>query len=88
MFPLLLWCGGNELYERGDTAPVNDKHPMIRCMKEMVRAEDPGRRFVTGSPSGPSIYGGLNTFGKGICWDVHGPWTLPFSSSDPDNEYS
>jgi beta-mannosidase len=79
---LLLWCGGNELYEFGDVAPVNDKHPMIRCMKEMVKAEDPERRFVTGSPSGPSIGGGLNNFGKGICWDVHGPWKLPFTASD------
>ena len=79
---LLLWCGGNELYEMGDVAPVTDKHPMIRCMKEMVKAEDPGRRFVTGSPSGPVIYGGLNNFGKGVSWDVHGPWTLPFTATD------
>jgi beta-mannosidase len=79
---ILLWCGGNELYEFGDTAPVNDKHPMIRCMKEIVKAEDPGRRFVTGSPSGPSIYGGLNNFGLGVSWDVHGPWTLPFTATD------
>ena len=79
---LLLWCGGNELYEFGDIAPVNDKHPMIRCMKEIVKAEDPGRRFVTGSPSGPTIYGGLHNFGKGVSWDVHGPWTLPFTASD------
>jgi beta-mannosidase len=79
---LLLWCGGNELYELGDIAPVTDKHPMIRCMKEIVKAEDPGRRFVTGSPSGPTIYGGLNNFGKGVSWDVHGPWTLPFTTTD------
>ena len=79
---LLLWCGGNELYEMGDTAPVNDKHPMIRCMKEMVKAEDPTRRFVTGSPSGPSISAGYQNYGKGVNWDVHGPWTLPFTASD------
>jgi beta-mannosidase len=79
---LLLWCGGNELYELGNTAPVNDKHPMIRSMKEIVKAEDTDRRFVTGSPSGPTIYGGLNNFGKGVSWDVHGPWTLPFTTSD------
>lgn len=79
---LLLWCGGNELYEFGDIAPVNDKHPMIRCMKEMVKAEDPGRRFVTGSPSSPTIIARLENFGKGISWDVHGPWTLPFTASD------
>jgi beta-mannosidase len=79
---VLLWCGGNELYELGDIAPVNDKHPMIRCMKEIVKAEDPGRRFVTGSPSGPTIYGGLHNFGKHVSWDVHGPWTLPFTATD------
>jgi beta-mannosidase len=79
---VLLWCGGNELYEYGDVAPVTDKHPMIRCMKEIVKAEDPGRRFVPGSPSGPTIYGGLDKFGKKMSWDVHGPWTLPFSGSD------
>jgi len=79
---ILLWCGGNELYEFGDTAPVNENHPMIRSMLKMVKAEDPGRRFVTGSPSGPSIYGGLNNFGKGVNWDVHGPWTLPYTVSD------
>jgi len=79
---VLLWCGGNELYELGDAAPVNDKHPMIRCMKEIVKAEDPERRFVTGSPSGPTIYGGLNNFGKKVSWDVHGPWTLPFTAED------
>ena len=79
---LLLWCGGNELYEMGDTAPVNDKHPMIRDMKAFVNAKDPGRRFVTGSPSGIAIGGGLDTFGKGICWDVHGPWSLPYSAAD------
>lgn len=79
---VLLWCGGNELYEFGDTAPVTDKHPMIRCMKEIVKAEDPGRRFVTGSPSGPSIHAGFNNFGKGVNWDVHGPWTLPYTATD------
>jgi beta-mannosidase len=79
---LLLWCGGNELYERGNVAPVNDHHPMIRCMEELVKAEDPGRRFVPASPSGPSISGGLDNLGKGVCWDVHGPWTLPFTASD------
>jgi len=79
---VLLWCGGNELYEWGDVAPVTDKHPMIRCMKEIAKAEDPDRRFVPGSPSGPTIYGGLEQFGKRVSWDVHGPWTLPFTATD------
>jgi beta-mannosidase len=79
---ILMWCGGNELYEFGDTAPVNNNHPMIRFIKEIVSAEDPGRRFVPGSPSGPTIYGGLHNFGKKVSWDVHGPWTLPFTAED------
>lgn len=79
---LLMWCGGNELYEFGDKAMVTDKHPMIRSIKEVVMAEDPGRRFVPASPSGINIWEGLDNFGKGINWDVHGPWTLPFTETD------
>lgn len=79
---VLLWCGGNELYEYGDVAPVTDRHPMIHIMKEVVKAEDPDRRFVTGSPSGPAISGGLQNFGKKVSWEVHGPWTLPFTEND------
>lgn len=79
---LLMWCGGNELYEFGDKGIVNDKHPMIRCIKEIVNAEDPNRRFVAASPSGINIWGGLDNFGKGINWDTHGPWSLPFTETD------
>jgi beta-mannosidase len=79
---LLMWCGGNELYEFGDKAMVTDKHPMIRRLKEVVLAEDPGRRFVPASPSGINIWGGLDNFGKGVNWDTHGPWTLPFTETD------
>ena len=79
---LLMWCGGNELYELGNKGNVTDKHPMIRCIKEIVMAEDPGRRFVPGSPSGINRLGGLDNFGKGINWDTHGPWGLPFSRND------
>jgi len=79
---LLMWCGGNELYLIGNTGNVTDKHPMIRCMKEIVGSEDPGRRFVPGSPSGMNIWGGLDNFGKGINWDTHGPWSLPYAKND------
>jgi len=79
---LLMWCGGNELYEFGDKAMVTDKHLMIRSIKEVVMAEDPGRRFVPASPSGINIWEGLDNFGKGVNWDVHGPWTLPFTETD------
>jgi beta-mannosidase len=75
---LLLWSAGNELYEKGDTAPITDKHPLIGSMKKQILRLDPTRKFVPGSPSGPAIYAGWDNFGSGNNWDVHGPWTLPF----------
>ncbi len=75
---LLLWCGGNELYERGDVKPVDNNHPLIGAVEKIVNQNDPNRRFVAGSPSGPSISAGVNNFGKGVNWDTHGPWKLPF----------
>lgn len=79
---MLLWCGGNELYEYGDNAVVSTRHKMIGMMATMVAALDPITRFVPGSPSGINIWGGRNNFGKGVNWDTHGPWTLPFSPTD------
>jgi|AGTN01.2.fsa_nt_gi Beta-galactosidase/beta-glucuronidase len=79
---LLLWCGGNELYERDGVAPITDKHVMIKAMKDVVSLHDPTRRFVEASPSGPSIYGSYDTFGAGKNWDVHGPWDLPYTEQD------
>jgi beta-mannosidase len=79
---LLLWCGGNELYEMGDVAPVTDKHIMVKAMKDVVSLLDPARRFLSGSPSGPKISVDMNLVGKGVHWDVHGPWKLPFSATD------
>lgn len=78
----LLWCGGNELYNKENTAPITDQHKMIAEMKQWVNLLDPSRRFVVGTPSGPNIYGGPDNFGSGNNWDVHGPWKLPFSEKD------
>ncbi len=79
---LLLWCGGNELYNRENTSPITDKHIMIGAMKEIVNNLDPTRKFVNGSPSGPNIYAGRENFGSGNNWDTHGPWKLPLTESD------
>lgn len=80
---ILIWCAGNELYElENNVVPVTDKHPMIKAMKEWVNLQDPQRRFLTGTPSGPNKTGGWKNFGQGINWDVHGPWNLPFASDD------
>ena len=79
---MLLWCAGNELYEKGDLAPVTAKHVLVGAMKELVQQMDPARKFVNGSPSGPNISAGYNNFGTGNNWDVHGPWKLPFTEKD------
>lgn len=71
---LILWCGGNELIDDGPYKPVDTSHPMIRRLKEVVEEEDPTRLFLVTSPSGPSVHGNAENFGKGVHWDVHGPW--------------
>lgn len=75
---LLLWCGGNELHE----GPASDPEPPcgysfkgIALMRDVVAAEDPGRRFLPTSPSGPRFLGAAKDFGTGLLHDVHGPWT-------------
>lgn len=73
---LIIWCGGNELITRdGSYKPVSDWHPMIRALKEVTEREDADRRFLVTSPSGPKVHAHMSEFGKGLHWDVHGPWT-------------
>lgn len=79
---ILMWCAGNEIYNKENTAPLTDSHKMIAAMKEVVNTMDPLRRFVDGSPSGPSIYAGRDNFGEGVNWETHGPWQLPFTADD------
>ncbi|MGM0622237.1 MAG: glycoside hydrolase family 2 TIM barrel-domain containing protein, partial [Bacteroidota bacterium] len=83
---LLLWCGGNELYEKGDVKPVDQSHPLIATLEKIIKENDPDRRFVPGSPSGPSIYASPENFGKGVHWDTHGPWKLPFGEKKTMDE--
>jgi beta-mannosidase len=77
---LLCWCGGNELQSGLDGAkegvgrPVDLSHPLIARFAEIVRAEDPQRRFLPSSSSGPRFSADPQDFGKGLHWDVHGPW--------------
>ncbi len=73
---LILWCGGNELSgNKGrPPVPVSPTHPLIRTFASIVREMDPDRRFLPSSPSGPSSGAHEENFGKGIHWDVHGPW--------------
>jgi beta-mannosidase len=77
---LVMWCGGNELHRAvGEGAarrqiPADLSHPMLHALAETVSRRDPGRRFVATSPSGPRFFGDPADFGKGVHWDVHGPW--------------
>jgi beta-mannosidase len=83
---LLCWCGGNELMgdpggrKCGARVPVDESHPMIGRLAEVVRAEDPDRRFLPASAAGPSFQADPEAFGQGLHWDVHGPWRLPAPS--------
>jgi len=77
---LLLWCGGNELQggldgsKVGCGKPVDDGHPLIARIKKVLEEMDPSRRFLPTSSSGPRFYAEAHNYGKGLHWDVHGPW--------------
>lgn len=80
---LLMWCGGNELQgnlegeKTGIGRPVTLAHPLMQRWQALVEREDPGRRFVPTSASGPRFMAHAKDFGQGLHWDVHGPWTPP-----------
>jgi len=77
---LVIWCGGNELMgafdggKVGMEKPVDLSHPLIARFAEIVLREDSTRRFLPTSASGPTNYAHPHEYGKGIHWDVHGPW--------------
>jgi beta-mannosidase len=91
---LLCWCGGNELQGNmqgekiGVGKPVDSSHPLIRKFEEIVTRMDPGRRFLATSASGPRSFADPKDFGKGLHWDVHGPWKLPGSMDDWQNYWA
>ena len=78
---LLLWCGGNELQggldgsKTGVGKPVDCNHPLMARLAAVVATLDPGRRFLPTSASGPRFMANEDDFGKGLHWDVHGPWS-------------
>ncbi|NYF92265.1 glycoside hydrolase family 2 TIM barrel-domain containing protein [Tunturiibacter empetritectus] len=79
---LLLWCGGNELQDDKNGVKSNQptltirNHPAVVRMAEVVAREDSGRRFLATNPYGPVGVFSLQDCGKGVFWDVHGPWNL------------
>ena len=79
---LLLWSGGNELMnDKGGQngrrpEPMTLAHPLLSAFAEIVGEMDPVHRFVPTSASGPRFGADPEDFGKGLHWDVHGPWKL------------
>ena len=77
---LIVWCGGNEL--QGDLngrkcdsgKPCGLDHPLLARFAQITRQIDPQRRYLATTPSGPRAWWSWNDRGKGICWDVHGPY--------------
>jgi beta-mannosidase len=80
---LLMWCGGNELQggmdggKVGVGIPVTLAHPLMQRWAALVARDDPGRRFMPTSASGPTFVATPQRFGQGVHWDVHGPWKCP-----------
>ncbi|HWE80708.1 MAG TPA: glycoside hydrolase family 2 TIM barrel-domain containing protein, partial [Gaiellaceae bacterium] len=76
---LALWCGGNELAERAegrDDVPLDDAHPVLAAVHDVVRSLDPGRGWLPTSPSGPRFLNRLDLIEDDPQGqhDVHGPW--------------
>jgi len=75
---IILWGGGNELASNtadnaGAIPAVRDQSPLAEAGAVFAR-EDPDRRYVPSSPSGPRALASADDFGKGVHHDVHGPW--------------
>jgi len=77
---LIIWSGGNELSKGLEQntpeydIPVDASHPLIQRFAQITGALDPERRFLPTSPSGPIFSARDENYGKGMHWDVHGPW--------------
>lgn len=88
---LVLWGGGNELNRnqsrKGMGAPCDLSEPLLRRFADLVETLDPTRRFVATSPTGPSFNADEKNFGKGVHWDVHGPWKNPYDTFEEWESY-
>jgi beta-mannosidase len=76
---LALWCGGNELAVHAqdrDDVPLDDSHPVLGALREVVRELDPERGWLPTTPSGPRFLNRLDLIADDPegQHDVHGPW--------------
>ncbi|MFO7321164.1 MAG: glycoside hydrolase family 2 protein [Chloroflexota bacterium] len=72
---LVLWCGGNELTAAGEQ-PLDDSHPLLGALRDVVHALDPDRHWLPTSPTGPVFSNSLANIERDpqALHDVHGPW--------------
>jgi beta-mannosidase len=90
---LILWCGGNELQgaldgsKTGIGKPVDVTHPLLKRLADTVSKWDPTRRFLPTSASGPRFTAEAGEFGKGLHWDIHGPWKIVGGEMKAHTEY-
>jgi beta-mannosidase len=90
---LLMWCGGNELQGGHDGGkvgigrPATGEHPLLARLAEVVAELDPGRRFLPTSACGPRFMADAADYGKGLHWDVHGPWRVEGGSVEAHHAY-
>jgi beta-mannosidase len=68
---LVIWCGGNELTS-SDGTPLDETHPNIQTLAEVVSRLDPDRIFLPTSPSGPVFGASPENYEQ--MHDVHGNW--------------
>jgi len=68
---LVIWTGGNELMHDNWT-PLDNDHPALAVLKEVVERLDPGRLWYPTSACGPVANASVEHVGK--MHDVHGPW--------------
>ena len=89
---LLLWSGGNELMddlegrETDASKPCDLSHPMLKRLQLVVAELDPTRRYIPASPTGPLAHALESDFGKGLHWNVHGPYMSP-DSAEEERDY-
>jgi len=90
---LALWCGGNELMQLSESAeltesrPASGEHPLLQAFAAIVNHLDPDRRFLATSPSGPRFCATKEEYGKGVHWDIHGPWDAPLDLEGEWRDY-
>ena len=72
---LAIWCGGNELAD-ADGCPLDERHPVLAVLHEVVRRSASGRAWLPTSPSGPRFDNSLAAVADdpSSLHDVHGPW--------------